>query len=191
MPPSHSLGSATVNHSPPSGRRKLGIKFGLAAIAAGAMASASPPRPARLGTDTLALTHVTVIDGTGQPPRRDMTVIVSDGRIAALGPSADTPVPPKAQLVDSAGGFVIPGLWDMHVHLDLGDVDRMLPLFVANGVVGVRDMAGVADRVFRWRAEVEQDRRLGPQIVALAADSLRFAARAAELWNVRLCSRGG
>src|SRR5713226_3930751 len=82
------------------------------------------------GALLIALTHVTVIDGTGRPPQPDMTVIVRDGRIAAFGPSARASVPEGARVVDGAGRFLIPGLWDMHVHLQLGDTDRMMALFV-------------------------------------------------------------
>ncbi|HEV8253560.1 MAG TPA: amidohydrolase family protein [Vicinamibacteria bacterium] len=118
------------------------------------------------GALLIAFTHVTVIDGTGRPPQPDMTVIVRDGRIAAVGPSARTAPPPGARVVDGRGRFVIPGLWDMHVHLQLGDTDRMMALFVANGVLGVRDTAAAAEKVFAWREEVASGRRLGPRIVA-------------------------
>jgi hypothetical protein len=114
----------------------------------------------------VAFTHVTVIDGTGRDPRRDMTVVVRDGRIAAVGPAAEVRVPAGARAVDGAGRFLIPGLWDMHVHLQLGDTDRMLALFLANGVTGVRDTAAAAEKVFAWREEVASGRRLGPRIFA-------------------------
>src|SRR5215472_14269139 len=80
-------------------------------------------------TPTLALTHVTVIDATGAPVNRDMTVIISGGRIRELGNSAKLHPPREAQIIDATGKFLIPGLWDMHVHW--GDTDY-LPLFLAN-----------------------------------------------------------
>ncbi len=64
-----------------------------------------------------ALTHVRVIDGTGAAPREDQTVVMANGRIAAVGPSASTPVPGGAQVIDATGKSVMPGLVMVHEHL--------------------------------------------------------------------------
>jgi imidazolonepropionase-like amidohydrolase len=100
----------------------------------------------------LAIKHVTVIDATGHAARPDRTVIVDRDIIVAVVPSKNAHIPKNAQLVDGAGKFLIPGLWDMHVH---GAADARAPwshlLFLANGVVGVRDMAGPPD-ANAWRA---------------------------------------
>src|ERR1700738_220353 len=84
---------------------------------------------------TLAITHVTVINPAEANPRRDVTVVIRDGRIAEIGNA----VPADAQVVDGRGKFLIPGLWDMHVHLSW-TTSSALPLLVANGVTTVRDM---------------------------------------------------
>ena len=65
----------------------------------------------------IAITHVTVIDATGAPSQADQTIIISDARIKDVGPSATTKLPKGARIIDARGKFVIPGLWDMHVHL--------------------------------------------------------------------------
>jgi imidazolonepropionase-like amidohydrolase len=119
---------------------------------------------------TLAITHVTVIDATGAPPQPDMTVIVKDGRIVELGKSSAVKDPAAATTVDGAGKYLIPGLWDMHVHTVFGDwLPRnekiALPLFVANGVTGVRDMGGDLDVLKVWRASIKAGRLLGPRMV--------------------------
>ena len=106
---------------------------------------------------TLAITHINVIDTTGSPPKADMTVIVKNGRIAAVGRSDTVHAPAGAKTVDGSGKYLIPGLWDMHVHQVFGDwLPRnekvVLPLFVANGVTGVRDMGGDLDVLKEWRA---------------------------------------
>jgi imidazolonepropionase-like amidohydrolase len=98
----------------------------------------------------VALTHVTVIDGTGARPQRDMTLLIVRGRIADLFRSGTKPLPPDAQVLDLAGRFVIPGLIDSHVHLatDPSDedrrevVERRLRNALRGGVTAVRDMAG-------------------------------------------------
>ena len=58
-------------------------------------------------------------------------------------------IPTAALIVDASGKFLIPALWDMHVHTE--NAERDFPMFIANGVLGVRNMAGVAKDVFRWR----------------------------------------
>src|SRR4029077_1857917 len=65
----------------------------------------------------VALTHDRVIDGTGAPARADQTLIIRDGRIAALGASHSVAVPAGAQVIDLTGKSVIPGLVMVHEHL--------------------------------------------------------------------------
>lgn len=101
---------------------------------------------------SLVFEHVTVIDATGRAPQPDMTVVVLQDRIDSVGPSRKAHIPKSAQVVDGTGKFLIPGLWDMHVH---GAADARAPwthlLFLANGVVGVREMSGPTDAK-AWRA---------------------------------------
>jgi imidazolonepropionase-like amidohydrolase len=140
--------------------KQLIAAFSLAGAFAGFAASA----------DTLAITHVSIIDATGALTQPDMTVVVHEDRIAELGRSAVVAVPPDAKTVDGSGKYLIPGLWDMHVHTVFGDwLPRdekvMLPLFVANGVTGVRDMGGDLDVLRQWRAEIAGGRLLGPRMI--------------------------
>lgn len=109
----------------------------------------------------LVLTHVTLIDMTSAAPKPDMTVIVSGNRIERIGSSRTTPIPKYAQVVDANGRFMIPGLWDMHIHWYEQDY---LGLFIANGVTGVRIMSG-APLHYEWRKEIEAGRLLGPRMV--------------------------
>lgn len=113
---------------------------------------------------SLAFTHVTVIDMTGAPPKPDMTVVITGNRITALGQTGRVRVPRGAQVIDATGKYLIPGLWDMHVHIT--ETERSLPMFIANGVTGVRNTGGIAEDLFRWRAEIASGRLLGPRIVA-------------------------
>ena len=145
--------------------RRLAAPFALAGLT---FAASLPVTPAQ--AETLAITHVAVIDATGAPQQRDMTVVVRDGRIAELGPSTTVRVPADARTVEGSGKYLIPGLWDMHVHTVFGnwlprDENVTLPLFVANGVTGVRDMGSDLDVVKQWRASIAAGRLLGPRMV--------------------------
>jgi len=92
------------------------------------------------GAGTLALTNVTVIDVEDGHSRPAQTVIIEGGRILDVDDSARTQVPPGATVVDGGGRFLLPGFWDMHVHSHRGRRwTYHYPLFVAYGVIGVRD----------------------------------------------------
>ena len=114
---------------------------------------------------TIAITNVTVIDATGNPPRPDQTVLIQESRIASIGTSGNVDVPPDASMVDGQGKFLIPGLWDIHMHFSLLGGPSILPVFTANGVTGVRDN-GSGDEVFVWQREVAEGSHQGPRIVS-------------------------
>jgi imidazolonepropionase-like amidohydrolase len=118
-----------------------------------------------------ALVHVTVIDVAGATLRRDVTVVVAEGRIKAVGRSGRVRVPKGARVIDGRGKFLIPGLWDMHAHLGDEEFDRSahLPLFAANGVTGIRLMSG-APEYHQWRREVEAGNLFGPRMVIASGD---------------------
>lgn len=103
------------------------------------------------GPPTVAIRDVTVVDVTDGSLRADHTVVVAGNRIVAVGPTDEVRIPPDADVIDAAGGYLIPGLWDMHVHSvdnveaeeadqSIANQDWHLPLFLAHGVTGVRNM---------------------------------------------------
>ena len=120
--------------------------------------------------DLLVLNNVTVVDvrtGVLQP---EQTVILERNHIASVGPSKSTKYPRNAPSVNCRSLFLIPGLWDMHVHLVFGDwfpgaQDISLPLFVANGVTGVRDMGADLAVAKQWRSDIASGKLLGPRLV--------------------------
>lgn len=101
-----------------------------------ALASAQD-RPAS-GT---SIVHVTVINVATGAELKDQTVTIQGNRIASIAPTRDEDASLPGAL-DARGAFLIPGLWDMHVHVH--DKDE-LPLYVANGVTGIRIMSGDKD----------------------------------------------
>jgi hypothetical protein len=109
----------------------------------------------------IVFTHATIIDVTGATPRRDATVVITGDRISAIGDSANISLPAGAQVVDATGKFLIPGLWDMHVHWYSRDT---FTLFIANGVTSVRQMFGNSD-LLRWRDQIAKGSLLGPRMV--------------------------
>jgi len=124
-----------------------------------------PPREVP-NASFVAITHVTVIDGRSPTPGRDHTVLARDRRIVAEGPAGSTPVPAGALIIDGRGKFLIPGLWDMHVHTTMPGGRDVLPLYPGNGVTGVRDMGGDWSQITSWRREIADGTLLGPRIIA-------------------------
>jgi len=94
------------------------------------------PQPIEVSGD-LAFTNLTVIDVDAGVARPGFTVVVKGDRIMVVHPSADCRLLDTPKVIDGTGKFLIPGLWDMHVHLVH---ESLVPLFVQNGVTGVRHM---------------------------------------------------
>ena len=113
----------------------------------------------------LAFTHVSVIDGRDSTARTDQTVVIRGSRIVTVAASRSTRLPAGARVVDGRGKFLIPGLWDMHVHTAMIGGREVLGLYVANGVTGVRDMAGDWDTLSVWRTDIRRGRLVGPRMV--------------------------
>jgi len=105
-------------------------------LSAGCDASTGDDPPA------LAIENVGVVDVAVGRVIPEQTVLVQGNLIVARGESGDVDIPRGAQRVDATGRFVIPGLWDMHVHFDFWGGDPAVNLLVANGVLGVREMGG-------------------------------------------------
>jgi len=118
-----------------------------------------------LALQVVALTHATVIDVADGSATKGLTIVLRDRRIERVGPPATTPVPAGARTIDLAGRFVVPGLWDMHVHSDLPGGRHLLPLYVAWGVTGVRDMNGTLNNLRRWQREITAGTIVGPRMI--------------------------
>ena len=102
-----------------------------------------PPRlPAQTAAPKpLVVTHASVIDVVGGAVRPDQTIVIAGNRIQTLGKSSDVKAPADATVVDATGKYVIPGLWDSHVHTRYAGIP-FLDLFIINGITSVRDTAG-------------------------------------------------
>jgi imidazolonepropionase-like amidohydrolase len=118
----------------------------------------------------LAITNVTVIDVVDGAVHVDQTVLVSGDRIAAVGPSGSTRPAGGGRVVDARGKYLIPGLWDMHVHAARAErAPRFWPLLIAHGVTGIREMGSFMDSLLHWRTESRRPDALAPRIAWSAA----------------------
>jgi hypothetical protein len=107
-----------------------------------------------------------VIDVVTGATRPDHTVLISGDRISFVGSSTTARIPRDARVIDGRGKFLIPGLWDMHVHAFVYHFsDFAGPLLIANGVTGARDMGYHIDTTLRWRSDIAAGREVGPRLV--------------------------
>ena len=115
---------------------------------------------------SFAITHVAVIDVIRGAVEPDRTIVVTGNVISWVGASADLHAPDGVRLIDAHGQFLIPGLWDMHVHLG-NATEAALPVLVSQGITGVRDMGSPSySTLHRWSIEALAGKRIGPRIVA-------------------------
>ena len=141
-------------------------------LALGALALEAPLVSQTVTVDNITIENVTLVDVVKGKLLPNMTVKVDGKRIASV-----TKTRPgerqSAAVMDGTGMYAIPGLWDMHVHVAFtNDPARiqstsalMLPLFVANGITGVRDMGSNLDAVLATREAVAAHQVIGPRIV--------------------------
>ena len=128
----------------------------LAALAAPAASRADAQTPAA-ASPPLAVTRVNVVDVEGGRVLPDQTVLVAGNRIQAVGPSARTRIPAGARVVDGRGKYLIPGLWDMHVHAVWEETPAwMFPATPTDQLLRER-MLGVSFRRLRSFLEAEED----------------------------------
>jgi hypothetical protein len=109
-------------------------------------------------------TNAALIDGTGAPVRADTTIVVIGEHIAGVHHGGGFPRPAGIPTINLRGKYVIPGLWDMHSH-NIIDEAIFPPLFIANGITGIREMRG-GSAVRKTRNRINAGEVTGPRVVA-------------------------
>ncbi len=114
---------------------------------------------ASLAFADLLIRDVAIVDVAAGRTKAPLSILIRGGKITAIGAALHAPA--SVRVIEGRGKFVIPGLWDMHVHLTARE---QLPVYVKYGVTGVRDMGSDYDHVNLWRGEIEKRNLLGPHI---------------------------
>src|SRR3954471_16945744 len=121
-----------------------------------------------LAAQSIAITGVTIVDpsvaASKQAGMVNQTVLIRDGVIQSVGPATSIVVPAGIRRIDGRGKFLMPGLWDSHVHF-MNTGPSALPLYVALGVTSVREMGGYIDSTRAWQARMRAGRLVGPRIL--------------------------
>ena len=141
---------------------------------------------ARIRAQTTTIDNVTIVDVTNGRLRSHKTIVIEGNRIARIDDANDATR--AAATLDGTGMFVIPGLWDMHVHAYFTNdtakfhstSEVMLPLFIANGVTGVRDLGSNLEATLAARDSVASHQLIGPRMLVsgpmLDGPTSRYAA---------------
>jgi imidazolonepropionase-like amidohydrolase len=115
----------------------------------------------RKQTRPLVFKNANLFDSeTGKTLQRS-TVVVVGNRIKAVGREGEVEVPANAEIVDAAGKTLMPGLWDMHVHIGPGEG----LMHLAAGVTSVRDLANDTDALLALKSKIETNAEIGPRIL--------------------------
>lgn len=117
--------------------------------------------------ESTAFVNVNVIPMTSETVVAARTVVVTDGVIMSIGNVGDTAVPDDATIVDGTDRYLLPGLAEMHGHVPgrtSGNLERVLGLYIANGITTVRGMLGQPSHLL-MREEIRQKKLLGPRLV--------------------------
>ena len=109
----------------------------------------------------LAIVHANLFDTETASSRPNTTVLVIGNRILMVGDDKEAKIPPGAEIIDAAGKTLMPGLWDMHVHL--GPNDGLLNL--AAGVTSVRDLANDIDLLSAMQQRFDDGTEIGPRVL--------------------------
>jgi imidazolonepropionase-like amidohydrolase len=129
-------------------------------IGVGAMLAAPP---ARIGqTRALVLDNVRVIDGTGVPPIEHGRVVIEGDRIAAVGAAEAVPIPATADRVDLSGGTMLPGLIDLHFHVE--NDPKLALRQLSNGITTFRDPGQWEEKFDGLRRMIASEQLPGPRV---------------------------
>jgi len=110
----------------------------------------------------LVFRHATVFDAVAAQLRPHTTVVVNGDRIGVVGDDSTTPVPAGATIIDASGKTLLPGLWDMHVHV-AGPVDGVL--HIAAGITSARDMGNDSTTLLPLKRQFDADTLIGPRLM--------------------------
>jgi imidazolonepropionase-like amidohydrolase len=141
--------------------KKLALAVVVVSLQSPVFSQSASPQPLTPSPQSVAITHITVIDTAAGTAAGDMTVVIKGDHIVSVGKGQP---PVGARVVEGRGKFLIPGLWDMHTHLSYARASA-LPVLAATGVTYVRDLGSDLKEIDRWRAQIAAGEILGPAIL--------------------------
>ena len=143
-------------------RAVVAVTVAVAGVLGGACGRETVPLEALAQVDAFALRDVSVIPMDREEVLREQTLVVRDGRVTALGSAGEVDVPADLPIVDGAGLYVMPGLWDLHVHLER---EEALPLYQVNGITTIVNLGGDEGINLERRQRIAAGGLAGPRLL--------------------------
>jgi imidazolonepropionase-like amidohydrolase len=135
--------------------------------------TAIAPSASATSDGAIVLRNVTIVDVERNRTQRLRDVVILRERIVGMQAGGTARAPTQGRVIDGSGKFLMPGLWDFHVHVFSapGEEDVALPLYVLNGITGVRDAGALRTLPEQQRvaAAIERGERVGPRLVLAGA----------------------
>ena len=159
-------------------RRSFHLLLALSMAVLGACVRGAEAGDSGQSSGVTAITNARIIDGNGGEPLIDGVIVVRDGQIEAIGPSSSTSVPADAEVIDAAGRTIMPGLADMHVHLqggwdgttvDMLGLQRYLNALLYTGITTILSPGDVPTHILQIRQELDAGRLRGPTVYIAGA----------------------
>ena len=162
------------------GRRTVRrVAWLLVACVVGGCRRNAPVLQSERDAQALVLTHVGVFDPRAGAVLRDRALLIEGRLVRSLASAESLSIPRGARTIDGRGMVVIPGLWDMHVHLAI-EGRPAAAQYVAHGVTTVRDMGGSVEAIDSLRRAIASGALVGPRIFA-TGPQIENAATVADL----------
>ncbi|MEM8889318.1 MAG: amidohydrolase family protein, partial [Bacteroidota bacterium] len=113
----------------------------------------------------IIIEHVNTIDPT-DGLKTDQSIVIREGKIIKIAPSSQLKLSPENKIINGTGKYLIPGLWDAHVHFAFIEelAPRMFELFLAYGITSVRDTGGKIDFVSKWKKKAQENPQNAPRV---------------------------
>ena len=153
-------------------KRRMRLSWVLAILTMGAFLPARLACAQDVPSGTTVITGGTLIDGTGRAPLKNAVVIIEANKFTAVGKRGKVRVPLGARTINAAGKFIIPGLFDSHIHYR----DYVPELFLAYGITSVIDMGNPADYILAQRDGINKGEIAGPRIFASGPSLMELEA---------------
>ena len=143
------------------------LGFSLSALAFSPTSGPTTGEPAQAAPQrTAAFTNVNVVPMDSERVLEDQVVVIEDGLISAVGPKDEVTIPDSVAIVDGQGGYLMPGLADMHMHIQINstynDPEQLL-FYLSQGTTTVRSL-GTAPEAYPWREQIARGELIGPTL---------------------------
>lgn len=137
-----------------------------AILAIGFLIASISAATAQVRPSYLVIKNINIIDVIKGEVFPNQDVVIKDKVIYSIEPSNSKASSPDSKYIDGTGKYLLPGLWDMHVHLcwEKNNDTLLFPILLQNGITGIRDMGGDLEIIRTFKERLKEGKIAGPEI---------------------------